>query len=125
MISLGWGNSNKNLLVWRMENAWNGDMFLETLNHSFQLMSSKGDKIDVLMDFQAHNKPPVNLLDVLSALKDVPHNLGRVVVIGASDEGMRSYYIAIQEYNLPELDVHFVHDANDAYNLIYASTRCC
>jgi len=125
MISLGWGNSNENLLIWRMENAWNGDMFQETLDYLFRLMSSKCGVIDILMDLQTDNEPPANLLDALSALKNIPHNLGRVVVIGASDDGMNSFYMATQDYNLPELDIHFVHDANDAYNLIYAQYKAC
>ena len=124
MISLGWGNADDTILVWRVENHWNYDAFVQALDTTHQLMVSRGYPIDVLIDLQASVHAPNNILDViLAGLRNIPYNTRRVAIIGASQTCVKLYNTAIQNYNLPDVEIYFTTDANEAYDLIYAPDK--
>ena len=118
MITLDWGDANESILVWTFSDNWTAEDFYLAIEKAETILGPKEKPVHIIVDAQQGFKPPKNLIALSKVgLKRGPTPVKLVVVIAKSRFLQNIYGIVAKMYP-GSLKVHFVNNANEAYQLI-------
>lgn len=119
MIIVDWGNFEETFLVFRIRNKWTCAEFQVAVQEAFDLIAGKSEPIGMIVDLQAADRPPHNLMNhAFRYVNACPLNLGPVAVLSRSDLWRRIWETGAMIYGTNDVNIHFVTSLDQAYTLM-------
>ena len=82
-IQMEWENNEKTLIRWNFVGRWTGRELRETIQKSNEWINAQGHTVNHIIDLtQSDGVPPSIINEARNAMRQMPKNVGRVVIIG-------------------------------------------
>jgi len=121
MISVGWGNQEETILIFRIVNQYNKEEYITSIIKLFNHLCSKDHPVHILLDLQNS----INFInDFLKLIRvEFPPEIcnGALLIVIKRYSSWADLCDAIKlhyKHNAQGLQLHFVDTAEDAYQLL-------
>jgi hypothetical protein len=119
-IDVRWGDADETYLLWHFHGDWTGESYFNSLLQLWEMMDTKEQRLNLVLDLRTSGKNPSNLTSLIqAAIRKGDCNINRVIVISESRFWESIYEITCRTSPLlAALDVTFVKSTDDAQTLL-------
>ena len=119
MIDFGWGDYEQSYCVLSFNGYWTKQDFVDAMALVSDNLSFKTKPINIIVDFRYSAAPPADIIGVSSGIISPYEALvGRVIIIHKSLLWKRLYQIMASNPKTIPLDIRFVKNVDEAYQLL-------
>jgi|GEM_PF-5956184 len=124
MIEFGWGDYEKSYIVLTFRDRWTSDEFIKAVNSLYRDMHEVDKSINMVIDLRYSHSPPTSILSVIiRAIRARPRDFGRTIIVVQSKIWQKLYNAVTHNRQGFSVDIHFVRNVDEAYNLLLAATN--